>query len=242
MFMYRVVVLWLLIAFGGCEYRHDPICATAGQDGSLQRTTSPMESDAFRLSPFAVTVVTGGSVQFAVLGSASQSSSITWRVEGVDRGLISNGRFDAPEKPGVFHIIAETKVYDFDGRGGACGNFEASTSLPPPKELLEHHLARATVTVVPPHLVIVPSWAVVATNSITRFQAVSNLEERGPVTWVLGESMGGTVKSPDEDDLYFTAKEIPGTFHIRAFLQDRPEIEAFLAVTVATAPDPITGP
>lgn len=92
-------LVWLLAGCGGGSSTVAPAPAPAAVTAAVS------------ISPSSVTMAQGATRQFAATVTGSANTTVTWRVQEIGGGLITNGGlYTAPATNGTFHVIATSQA------------------------------------------------------------------------------------------------------------------------------------
>jgi len=162
------------------------------------------------VTPAALSVQEGASAQLSAQVTGNADSAVLWSVrEGAPGGTVAaTGLYTAPQTPGTFHVIA--------------------TSHADPARA-----AIATITVLPPAVVVTPTAPSVQQGGTVQFSAQVTGTADSVVLWSVREgAAGGTVSATG----LYAAPQTPGTFHVIATSHADPTRSTSATVTVKPPP------
>ena len=191
--------------------------AGCGGGGSAPGGASPVaiaesreQTITVTISPTALTIVAGKSETFMATVVGSDNKAVLWSVqEGAGGGSITDGgRYTAPTKPGVYHVIARSKA-NADKKATAMVTVNAAEQ--------------------PITITISPLTLTLETGRSETFTATVTGTDNKAVTWSIQEgAKGGTIT----DGGRYTAPSVPGIYHVIATSKANGDRKAIATVTV----------
>ena len=175
-----------------------------------------------QISPEAPTVQILESIQFTAVVTGSDNPTVTWSLQEQNAGAItSDGRYTAPEIPGVYHVVAASQA-----------------------DPTRQQTAAVTVTDLPVassnSIHITPDAAQIEVNQSLHLTATT--ASGAAVVWSLEEGAGAGTITPEEGGAaLYTAPGGAGTFHVRASSAADSSVRAVSVITVIAAPPPPAG-
>jgi hypothetical protein len=176
----------------------------------------PSEDIIVRVTPAERTLMTGEVAQFEATVTGTSDTRVRWEVTAGGGQVDATGRYTAPSSPGTHQVIAiSLKDEQVQGR------------------------ARVTVTQDPRTVSLLPAQRRMKPGEAAYFEAlIANGAGGEQLEWRVEEgTAGGLMTSRPDNTAVYTAPTTPGTYHVVASIQGRPQISARATVLVdAQAP------